>query len=664
MNKTTTVGVEFRAYNRATTGLRSFTAGLNTLGRSVTRLGTTVMAAAGIGGLGYMLGQQLKSVDAIGKMSDELQISTRALAGWSHAAQISGTDIETLHKGLQIFVRRIGEARQGLGEARHGLTAIGMTADQLAQQGPERAFLTIAESIARLESATDRAQVAYAFFGRQGMNMLNLLMQGREGIAALTDEADRLGLTFSRFDAGQVEAANDALTRMRGAATGFGRTLTVGLSPAIAELADGVTQASESIGKYLADNRSAIKRWGSDMVEGFIAVGEAGNWLKEVFARQTELPDKYRNDAILMYRQTVGRLDPDAFKVTEQLGGGVAENPPKYVRKWQQLKDLQWQSYRQDQEDLQRARTQALRDAAAAIGTGDFPTVTSPGSAGAGLGTDGASALTEAATKTVDILAATARMYDEIDSRTAESYNARLALLMKQRREYELMGIDSGVVDTWYQDRYARHKVDRLKGGDSWQGGFQAAALESQRDMQTLGETGYDVATGWSDAFGNFFRQMRTGFNDLGEAAESLLDSLTSVLWEAMVVAPLKQSLTQMMPQLMPSANGNVFDRGRIVPFANGGIFAGPTVFPMGLAGEAGPEAILPLSRGPGGRLGVNASGTTPSVVIDIDNHSSAEASAEVGDVRFDGQRLIAGMVLRDRRNNGPMSRQSRRSSR
>lgn len=53
---------------------------------------------------------------------------------------------------------------------------------------------------------------------------------------------------------------------------------------------------------------------------------------------------------------------------------------------------------------------------------------------------------------------------------------------------------------------------------------------------------------------------------------------------------------------------------GGIKPFAAGGIIGTPTYFPLmsggvGLAGEAGPEAILPLARGPDGQLGVASQG-------------------------------------------------------
>lgn len=60
----------------------------------------------------------------------------------------------------------------------------------------------------------------------------------------------------------------------------------------------------------------------------------------------------------------------------------------------------------------------------------------------------------------------------------------------------------------------------------------------------------------------------------------------------------------------MPFARGGAFTQGRVMPFAQGGVVSGPVHFGMrggglGLMGEAGPEAILPLRRGADGRLGV-----------------------------------------------------------
>jgi phage-related minor tail protein len=58
------------------------------------------------------------------------------------------------------------------------------------------------------------------------------------------------------------------------------------------------------------------------------------------------------------------------------------------------------------------------------------------------------------------------------------------------------------------------------------------------------------------------------------------------------------------------------------MPFASGGVISSPTMFPMrggmGLMGEAGPEAIMPLRRGPDGRLGVEGGGSTTNVTYNV----------------------------------------------
>ena len=71
-------------------------------------------------------------------------------------------------------------------------------------------------------------------------------------------------------------------------------------------------------------------------------------------------------------------------------------------------------------------------------------------------------------------------------------------------------------------------------------------------------------------------------------------------------------------------ANGAAFSAGSVVPFAHGGVVSSATAFPMaggqtGVMGEAGPEAIMPLSRMPNGKLGV-ASGSKAGSGMQVNN--------------------------------------------
>ncbi len=99
-------------------------------------------------------------------------------------------------------------------------------------------------------------------------------------------------------------------------------------------------------------------------------------------------------------------------------------------------------------------------------------------------------------------------------------------------------------------------------------------------------------------------------------------------------------------------AKGGVLSRGMLMPFAKGGVVGAPTYFPLGrglgLMGEQGAEAVMPLARGPDGRLGVQAGGAArpASITVNISTpdaesfrRSEAQVSAALARAVARGQR-------------------------
>src|SRR5690606_22545257 len=74
------------------------------------------------------------------------------------------------------------------------------------------------------------------------------------------------------------------------------------------------------------------------------------------------------------------------------------------------------------------------------------------------------------------------------------------------------------------------------------------------------------------------------------------------------------------------------FAQGGVLPFAKGGVVSAPTYFPagrnIGLMGEAGAEAVLPLQRTADGRLGVAATGGVSASTQIIFNVSTPDAAS------------------------------------
>lgn len=100
-------------------------------------------------------------------------------------------------------------------------------------------------------------------------------------------------------------------------------------------------------------------------------------------------------------------------------------------------------------------------------------------------------------------------------------------------------------------------------------------------------------------------------------------------------------------------ANGGVF--GKKSYFANGDIFSQPTAFQfgnnkIGVMGEAGPEAVMPLTR-IGGKLGVKTSGSGSNVSNTHYNMNMTVVTPDTGNFRKNQGQLMADMQLAIKRN-------------
>jgi phage-related minor tail protein len=160
--------------------------------------------------------------------------------------------------------------------------------------------------------------------------------------------------------------------------------------------------------------------------------------------------------------------------------------------------------------------------------------------------------------------------------------------------------------------------------------GFDA---ELRRMRSALAATGKDVATlekGLSRGLRKAFDGVAFDGMKLSDALSTVARSMVNTTYNAAmkpvsdhVGGLISQGVGSLVQGILPFADGAAFSQGRVMPFAQGGIVSTATGFGMrggmGLMGEAGPEAIMPLARGPDGKLGVKggASGGT-TVVMNI----------------------------------------------
>jgi len=156
---------------------------------------------------------------------------------------------------------------------------------------------------------------------------------------------------------------------------------------------------------------------------------------------------------------------------------------------------------------------------------------------------------------------------------------------------------------------------------------------ELRRMRESLAATGKDVAT----LEKGLSKGLRKAFDGLvfdGASLASALDNVATSMMNSTFNAAMRpvtdhlggllaSGVGSLAQSILPFADGAPFSQGRVMPFANGGIVSGATPFGMrgglGVMGEAGPEAIMPLARGADGKLGVRGSGGNgPTVVMNI----------------------------------------------
>lgn len=156
---------------------------------------------------------------------------------------------------------------------------------------------------------------------------------------------------------------------------------------------------------------------------------------------------------------------------------------------------------------------------------------------------------------------------------------------------------------------------------------------ELRRMSGSLAATGKDVQTlekGLSKGLRRAFDGVVFDGMKMSDALRTVAQSLANTTYNAAMKPVtdhfgglISQGVGSLVQGILPFADGAAFSQGKVMPFAQGGVVSGATTFPMrggtGVMGEAGPEAIMPLARGPDGKLGVRGGGVAgPSVVMHI----------------------------------------------
>ena len=186
------------------------------------------------------IGAAVASVKAFADMGDEVQkmalktgLSTEALSELRHAAELSGTSIQGIEKGIKRMASTLLDAEMGLATSVDALAELNLKVEDFEGLSPEDAFIKFMEAIADIEDPLKRSALAQDIFGKSGVDLLPMLANGSEGLSEMREEAHKLGIVFDQEAANAAAEFKDNLTRLDGAVNGLKFTLAREMMPAL-----------------------------------------------------------------------------------------------------------------------------------------------------------------------------------------------------------------------------------------------------------------------------------------------------------------------------------------------------------------------------------------------------------------------------------------------
>lgn len=577
--------IDINAKDKTKAAFQAVRKGLGTLTQAAKAMG----AAIAIGGVatGVMLRQMAKSIDETGKLSRQLGISVKDLESFKLAADLGGSSLETFSKASKQLSKNVFDfVKRGTGEAKDAFKELGITSGDLIPiiNDNVAVFDLVADRFTQMENGAVKTATAVKLFGNRAVEMLSVFEGGTGTLKQAREEAERFGLVLTEKQVKAVEMANDEFTKLGSVVTGIIKQITGELFPKIGKFAtmlreEVLTSIEDSFGsvnnfaKFISDKVSEFTKGAAlslvtaskNISVGFLQFGKFSLLFLDGFLSATQTlidvmePLKEAIDGLKNWNPFTGFFGSGESKSLDMPSGMMGIQPSLFDR---------------ESKPIEKAKSVVSKSASSKIKDLRSGIQQKSGS--------------------IDETISSMEEYFQIATDWIENFGEAQG---KVEEASEMLQEDLKSTNELLND--ADDKVSDLN-------------VAMQRLANASDEAGNVIAKNFEDAI---FKA-----KSFGDALRSVGDELLRLAFRKTVTEPLAEGLSSFIGgffsggDTVASAKGNVFQGGKLKAFAKGGIVGSPTLFPMkggsmGLMSENEPEAIMPLKRDAGGRLGVSATG-------------------------------------------------------
>lgn len=587
--------------NKAQKSGKKLETGLASLSGAMRKISIGVAVAAA--GLGAAIKGQLNAADEMGKAAQKFGVGVEELSRLNYAAKLSDVSLETLGTSLRALSKNmVGAMKDGSAQAKM-FADLGVNVTDAAgkMRSSEAVLQDVADVFAQMPDGVEKTTLAMKLFGKSGTEIIPMLNGGKAGLQEMAAEAERFGVVITEETAAAAEEFNDNITRMQAAFSGLVMKITAELAPVLAKISDWAVEAANGF-----QSLDPVIR--GQLFDAFVTLGGAVAGAIELIGKMLRVAHE---GFVILGGSVAG-----AIEIIANLATGIADGVGKAIKGVIVVWDAfvaKLQAAVQIAKDVAKAVAEALKvggdGVARGPGSGGPTRADVAKGAGAGGGAGGAQGgqMMGAAIVNGAVIGGVEAL---------------------KKRWGEFAAIASGITDIFKTEWQINSPSKVFQAiGQFLSEGLSIGITEGKPKVDTAMDELGDAIEGKADSFKSAFESMRSTlsstFTGLVTGALSFKDALSQVIGK--LAEMLAQSafdglmgaggdgLLGGILKLFGFANGGAFQGGRVMAFASGGVVSGATAFAMqgglGVMGEAGPEAIMPLARGRGGKLGVVAQG-------------------------------------------------------
>ena len=211
------------------------------MGTALVAIGTAAVAAGKA--LVDMTVEAAAYADEMLTQSTVTGMSVESLQAYSYAADLVDVSLDTLTGSMAKNVKSMASAADGSVKYADAYAQLGVAVTNAdgTLRDSEEVYWEVIDALGGVANETERDALAMQLFGKSAQDLNPLIAQGSEGIAALTDEAKRMGAVLSEETIAKLGAFDDSVQRLKQGSEAAKRVMGTVLLPQLQDLADDGT---------------------------------------------------------------------------------------------------------------------------------------------------------------------------------------------------------------------------------------------------------------------------------------------------------------------------------------------------------------------------------------------------------------------------------------